>query len=334
MNRRPGWSSSTRTMRCHAVCLMLATSGCSALSSLDDYHPCSDCPAYEGGSAFAEGGTGGADGNEGIGDSSADRPGSDGPSGASDGSGTGDARAPDGGDSGSAGSEAGDASFASGDASDAGTLGLGLLAYYRFDETSGTTAADSSGNGQTASLSGGATFSAGIQGNAVTLNGTSQYVSVPSGLLSNAASFSVSAWVKLTSSPTWCRLFDFGSGTTAYMFLSPNSGSATTRFAITSAGLGQEQQVNTTSPLPTGSWEHVVVTLSGSTATLYLQGVSVAQNTSMTLTPTSLGSTPQTWIGRSQYGSDPYLNGQIDNFRVYGRALTPSEVRELYSARL
>ena len=184
------------------------------------------------------------------------------------------------------------------------------------------------------SLSGGPTFSAGIQGNAVSLSGTSQYVSLPSGILSSATSFSVSAWVKLSSAPTWCRVFDFGTGTTAYMFLSPNSGAATTRFAMTNAGISQEQQVNATLSLPTGSWQHVVVTLSGSTATLYVQGVSAAQNTAMTLTPTSLGSATQTWIGRSEYSADPYLSGQVDNFRIYGRALTASEVQELYSGHL
>ena len=333
MYRRAGRSSSKSTMRCRAVCLVLATSGCSALTSLDGYHSCPNCAADGGSSMPMEASTGaGADGNEGLADSAADQGGSEGPSGASDGSSTGDARAHDGGDAATA-SQAGDASFAS-DASDAGTLSVGLLTYYRFDETSGTTAADSSGNGNTASLSGGPTFSAGIQGNAVTLSGTSQYVSLPSGILSSATSFSVSAWVKLSSAPTWCRVFDFGTGTTAYMFLSPNSGSATLRFAITSAGNGQEQQVNTTSTLPTGSWQHIAVTLSASTTTLYVQGASVAQNTGTTTTPASLGSTTQTWIGRSEFSADPYLNGQVDNFRIYDRALTASEVQELYSGHL
>jgi hypothetical protein len=118
------------------------------------------------------------------------------------------------------------------------------------------------------------------------------------------------------------------------MFLTPNSSSAATRFAITTGGNSQEQQINTTSTLPTGSWQHVAITLSGSTATLYVQGAPVATNTSMTITPASLGSTTQTWIGRSEFSADPYLNGQVDNFRIYGRALTASEVQGLFASHL
>jgi hypothetical protein len=313
---------------------------------LDDYHLCSDCPLEGGGSTSVEGSVdGGPDGSGGTADGAADHDGgTDGPSEARDGSSASD----QGGDSGDGGlpidaadgaaeggdaaSEAGDASAP--DASDAGTLDLGLLVYYRFDETGGTTAADGSGNGHTASLAGGATFSSGVRGNAVTLSGASQYVSLPSGILGGATSFSVAAWVKLSSSPTWCRIFDFGTGTTVYMFLTPNSASATTRFGITTAGNQQEQQVNTTPTLPTGTWQHVAITLSGSTATLYVQGASVAQNSNMTLTPASLGSTTQNWIGRSQFSPDPYLHGQVDNFRIYSRALGASEVQGLYASQL
>jgi hypothetical protein len=300
---------------------------------LDDYRLCSDCPLEGGGSTSVEGSVdGGPDGSGGPADGAASPDdGTDGPSEAGEQEG-GDAAegAAEGGD---AASEAGDASSAP-DASDAGTLDLGLLVYYRFDETGGTTAADSSGNGHTASLAGGATFSSGVRGNSVTLNGASQYVSLPSGILGGATSFSVAAWVKLSSSPTWCRIFDFGTGTTVYMFLTPNSSSATTRFGITTAGNQQEQQVNTTPTLPTGTWQHEVITLSGSTASLYVQGASVAQNTNVTLTPASLASTTHNWIGRSQFTADPYLNGQVDNFRIYGRALSASEVQALYAAQL
>jgi len=316
---------------------------------LDDYHVCSDCPLEAGGSTSTEGSVGGGDGGGGMMDGSTlGEAGSDGRSEALDGSPASDAEGHEGGDSGEGGlpADAGDGAAGAGDAAsdaadaaapdggEAGTLDVGLIAYYRFDETGGTTAADSSGNGHTASVAGGATFSGGVQGNAVTLSGASQYVSLPSGILSTTTSFSVSAWVKLTSTSTWCRIFDFGTGTTVYMFLTPDSNSATTRFGITTAGNQQEQQVNATPTLPTGSWQHVAITLSGGTATLYVQGASVAQNSSTTLTPASLGSTTHTWIGRSQFSADPYLDGQVDNFRIYGRALTASEVQGLFASQL
>ena len=49
----------------------------------------------------------------------------------------------------------------------------------------------------------------------------------------------------------------------------------------------------------------------------------------MTLTPGQPRQPPrQNWIGRSQY-ADPYLDGAVDSFRVYSRALTASEMGAL-----
>jgi Concanavalin A-like lectin/glucanases superfamily len=217
-------------------------------------------------------------------------------------------------------------------ATDAGSLATGLVAFYRFDETSGTSAADSSGNAHTATLVGGASFAAGLQNDAVTMNGSGQYVSLPAGIVSGLSAFTISAWVNLTSAPTWSRIFDFGTGTAAYMFLTPSSGT-TLRFSITSGGLSQEQQLNAP-VLATRSWQHVAVTLAANTGTLYVDGTAVAQNTNMTTTPSALGATTQNWLGRSEYAADPYLNGQIDNFRIYSRALSAGEVQALNAGHL
>src|SRR5207244_698868 len=41
------------------------------------------------------------------------------------------------------------------------------------------------------------------------------------------------------------------------------------------------------------------------------------------------GSTAQNWIGRSQYGADPFLNGLVDDFRIYNGALSAAQVAAL-----
>lgn len=204
------------------------------------------------------------------------------------------------------------------------------LVRYQFSEPSGTSAADSSGNSKTGTLNGGATFTAGQSGNAVTLNGTNGYVSMPNGIANGATSVTISAWVKATSLSNWTRIFDIGTGTSSYMFLSPQPGGTGLRFAITTGGNGSEQQINSTTAFPTGVWKHVAVTISGSTGKLYVDGVQIATNTSMTLNPSSLGNTTQNWIGRSEFSGDPYFNGQIDDFRIYSRALSASEISALY----
>ncbi|HXN34349.1 MAG TPA: LamG domain-containing protein [Polyangiaceae bacterium] len=203
-----------------------------------------------------------------------------------------------------------------------------LIAYYPFDESTGTTSADASGNNRTAMMQG-ATFSAGIQGNAATMNGTTQYVILPPGIVNGLTSFSISAWFYLNDGTLNSRVFDFGSGTTDYMFLTPEQ----MRFAISTSGFGGEQQI-VGPTIPTSVWRHVAVTLSGATGTLYVNGVAQTPNTNMTLKPTSLGSTTQNWIGRSQYANDAYLNGKVDNFRIYNRALSAAEVQALFMTKM
>jgi DUF1680 family protein len=164
-------------------------------------------------------------------------------------------------------------------------------------------------------------------GGSVQLSGTGQYVALPAGVVSGLADFTVACWVNPSQLPTWSRVFDFGTGTTDYMFLTVNAGSGP-RFAITTSGPGGEQQLNSSTELPAATWSHLAVTKAGSTATLYLNGTAVATNASMTLTPSSLGSTPNNWIGRSQFG-DPDLNGSVDEFQIYSRALSAAEVKSL-----
>ncbi len=202
------------------------------------------------------------------------------------------------------------------------------LTWYRFDETAGATAADASGNGRTATLLGGATWTTGRLGNAVNLSGTSQYVSLPSGVVSTLGDFTIATWVRVGTSRTWSRVFDFGRGTSVNMFLTPRAGSSPypVRFAITTGGGGAEQRINGTASLPVGTWKHVAVTLSGNVGILYVDGVEVGRNSAMTLRPSSLGTTTANFLGRSQY-ADPYLAGQLDDFRIYGRALSAAEIQ-------
>src|SRR5262249_30994499 len=78
-----------------------------------------------------------------------------------------------------------------------------------------------------------------------------------------------------------------------------------------------------------GTWTHIAVTLSGNTGTLYVNGVAVATNANMTIHPADLGNTNQNYLGDSQYAADPSLQGSIDDFRIYNRALSANEVTQL-----
>jgi len=170
-------------------------------------------------------------------------------------------------------------------------------------------------------------------GNAVSLCGNNEYVSLPSGIVQGLSDFTVSAWVNPSANTAWSRVFDFGTGTNDYMFLTLNAGGGPIRFAITNTGAGGEQQINGTGELPLNTWSNVAVTLSGTTGTLYVNGQVVGTNPDMTLTPADLGDTTQDWIGHSQYPADPYLAGEIDDFNIYSSALSAAQIATLASGQ-
>jgi regulation of enolase protein 1 (concanavalin A-like superfamily) len=215
-------------------------------------------------------------------------------------------------------------------AADIQTLANTGVAYLKFNESSGNTAADSTGDGWTGTLVNSPTWAAGKLGNAVSLNGSSQYVTLPTGVVNGQTTCTLASWVYLNSVSNWARIFDFGSGTGTYMFLTPKNGNnGKIRFAITTSSGAGEQQIDGAATLGTGGWHHVAVVLNGSTGTLYVDGAQVGQNTGMTLTPSSLGATAQNYIGKSQW-NDPYLSGIVDDFHIYSSALTAGQIASLY----
>src|SRR5262245_22403656 len=79
---------------------------------------------------------------------------------------------------------------------------LGIAAGYAFDEVSGTSAADASGHGIVGTLTNGPTFTAGKYGNAVTLDGTNDFVNLGNPTaLQFTGSMTVSAWINSSSFP-------------------------------------------------------------------------------------------------------------------------------------
>lgn len=156
----------------------------------------------------------------------------------------------------------------------------------------------------------------------VSLNGTTDYVQLPYEI-ADMDEMTISMWVYWTNpTSSWTRLFDFGNGTTQYMFLTPYSGSGM-RFAIKNGG--DEQQLNYRSRLGTRAWKHVVVTI-GSSVSLYIDGEQVATTSDITIRPSDIRPA-QNFLGRSQFSSDPKLRGYLDDVRIYNYALSSEEVK-------
>ncbi|MFO1514658.1 MAG: LamG-like jellyroll fold domain-containing protein [Verrucomicrobiota bacterium] len=173
-------------------------------------------------------------------------------------------------------------------------------------------------------LTGPASYVVGQSGQAIDLDGTTNYITLPPGV-ANADDFTVAAWVNWDGGGAWQRVFDFGNSTSDNLFLTPSSGS-NMRFSLVVGGVGQDLNA---AILPTGSWQHVVVTHSGNIGRMYLNGAQVAINTLMTFKPSNFNPA-RNYIGKSQW-PDPLFNGRVDAFCIYNYALSADAVAALYT---
>lgn len=162
------------------------------------------------------------------------------------------------------------------------------------------------------------------------LNGTDSYIDLSDNLVSSCEDFTIAAWINLNSLDTWERIFDFGNSIDQYMFLTGSSNDGTLRYAITTSGNGGEQQINGSRAPSISSWQHVAVSYSGTTGKLYLNGELIGTNSNMTIRPSHLGNTVNNYIGKSQW-DDPYLDGVVNDFRVYDYGLSADDIARLAS---
>jgi len=205
---------------------------------------------------------------------------------------------------------------------EAADSGVGSSARYAFD---GDTH-DTWGNGFDAMRIGAPTFTAGKFGEAIALNGSTDYLQV-SPRLADSTDWSFTGWVFWNGGGSWQRIFDLGDDTTHYLFLSPRTAGGFLRFAIQD-GNGEQQLSGPA--LLTNVWTHVAVTISGNTGKLFVNGVVVATNTSMTINPGDVG-TKFNYLGKSRFVADPLFSGRFDDFRFVSSALTDAQVAAIYS---
>lgn len=158
------------------------------------------------------------------------------------------------------------------------------------------------------------------RGRVLQLGEAGQIVQLPPGV---AFARTFAAVVKWNGGAAWQRLFDFGTDTSRYVMLTPSSG--TGRLTCHIKAGGTVQAIEAPTALPVGVWTHVAVTFDGSRAVLYRDGLPVATNSAVTLSP--LAVLAQTnHLGRSKFTADPDFNGQFARFRVWGRALSAAEI--------
>jgi hypothetical protein len=200
---------------------------------------------------------------------------------------------------------------------------LGLVGWWKFDETSGTVASDSSGNGNNGTLNGGITRVAGRLGGALDLDGVNGYVDC-----GNAAIFDLTDQVTLA---VWVNTRDMGNGQHnpyitkgdhSYAIKGHQWGSI--EFYIYSGGWR-------TCTMPAGAsfngeWHHLAGTFDGTQLLLYLDGEQQSR------TPFTGAIDTRTFnvnIGRNDENQDRLYEGLIDDARIYNRALSAAEIKKL-----
>ncbi len=213
----------------------------------------------------------------------------------------------------------------------------GPVGYWKLDETSGTSAADSTGYGNTGTYVGSPTLNVAppsaltFPSRAVTFNGSSQYVNVAdSPSLNMTAAISISAWIEQTNTAT---------AVVGHIFAKSNSGAGDRQYTLEVGGSGNSNLISLnirknddstwytardTSTISNGTWYHFVGTFDGSNVRLYRNGVLVAT--------TPYVGTINAGTGKSasiNSNTGYYFNGSIDDVRIYNRALSQAEITAL-----
>lgn len=203
----------------------------------------------------------------------------------------------------------------------------GLVGYWKLDETTGTTAADSSGLGLNGSVVGGTpTWTTGKVSNCIQLNGAN-HVEV-NGLMGTPRNATIAAWANLTSPDSSgaelvsignCFAIRLNESSVAKTFIYNGTTWLSASYSQSYTGAG---------------WHHFAAVFNddANTLTFYIDAVQQAQlSTTASIVYTGQGS--KTCIGAHGNGLTTFdFTGKIDDVRIFNRALCPSEITAIKSA--
>ena len=196
------------------------------------------------------------------------------------------------------------------------------VAYWDFDEGTGTILHDKSGNGNDGTIYG-ATWVDGIKGKALSFDGTGDYVDIsndPALVISGNVSLEV--WVMIdTLSGLQNIVRKSYAGYNYYMRLEDD------RIAFKCGGL-TPKAVYSTELLETGKWYHFVGVYDGTHLRLYINS---RLDSSVVTSGRILTSDESLAIGAISGGSTEYFKGTIDEVRIYNRALSAEEIQAHYN---
>jgi fibronectin type 3 domain-containing protein len=206
----------------------------------------------------------------------------------------------------------------------------GLVAAYSFNEGTGTTVGDLSGNGNTGTLTSTTWTTAGKYGNALSFNGTSSFVNLgnPTQLRLTGSS-TWSAWVNAAANPADDgQIIAKSSDTSGWQFkTSPDTGPHTFGVAISGSGGSHAQRYSTTIR-QLNTWYYVAGVYNAAARTLDIYVNGVLDNGALIGTvPSSQTNNNSVNVNIGRRSGGFYFNGIIDEVRIYNRALSQAEIQ-------
>jgi len=205
----------------------------------------------------------------------------------------------------------------------------GLVAYYTFDDVTGSTVPDSTSNNYDGEIQGGAAVATGKVGNGMSFDGVDGRINIPYQLLeTQEPTFSYSFYVKadLDGGDGQFLLGQSASGVGVHFCQSLVYDHSTTTLKVLPSNFTSDFVA--TRDVDLTQWTHVAVTNSEAEgkSVLYINGVGV--NSDDSSCPQALAA--QFMLGRAPWdGFNMEFKGLLDEVRVYNRSLSASDVYEL-----
>jgi hypothetical protein len=213
----------------------------------------------------------------------------------------------------------------------AGTTDPSLVAYWTFDEGSGITANDASGYGRNGTLINGASFSNAVfpvhkfdDPFALNLVGTSrQYVNVGTGINLAKTSFTVMAWAKRSTTAGKQWVIGYGTNSTDKALVLGFRDNDHVTCAFFNDDLDTKNYPDANGTFADTNWHHLACTYDAVTRqrVVYVDGVGWKYDGSPAIQANGTFN-----IGRVPWG-EGYFSGNIDDVRVYNRALSPAAIK-------
>jgi hypothetical protein len=197
----------------------------------------------------------------------------------------------------------------------------GLVAAYNFDEASGTTVLDSSSNGLNGTITGATRTTTAHTGQALSFDGTNDWVTVNDAAVLDVTRVTLEAWVRPTALSGWRTVIMKETPTALAYTLYAHDNAPRPAGYINNGG--PDLDVQGTAALGLNTWTHLAMTYDGANMRFYVNGALVGTRAATGSIATSTN--PLRIGGNAPWGE--YFAGQIDDVRVYNRALTLAEIQ-------